>query len=151
MRNKIIIIISVITFLNSFSQEKDLGIGLMFGEPSGISAKYWLSETQAFDAGLGYAFFGNNSHFSLHVDYLYHRYDIIQTKEVVPVYYGFGVRLRTGDEDSFGVRGVGGIAFHVQEIPIDVFLEFVPVFQLLPETKLKFDASIGCRYYFSIN
>lgn len=151
MRSKLIVIFSIFVLSTTFSMDKGFGLGLMFGEPSGLSAKYWVSDTEAFDAGLGYAFFGDNSHFSLHVDYLNHRFDIIESRETLPIYYGFGVRLRTGDKDNFGVRGVAGIAYHLREVPIDIFFEIAPVFQLFPETKLKVDASLGGRYYFSIN
>jgi len=151
MRFKLTLVLSIVFFVTTFSMDKGFGLGLMFGEPSGLSAKYWLSESEAVDAGLGYAFFGDNSHFSLHADYLYHRFDIIESRETIPLYYGFGVRLRTGDKDNFGVRGVVGIAYHVSELPIDVFFEIAPVFQLFPETKLKVDASLGGRYYFNIN
>ena len=150
---KLIVSFILLLFIsaNVFAQEKDFGLGLMVGEPTGISAKYWLSQSEAVDAGLGYAFFGSNSHLSLHVDYLYHRFDIIEHYETFPVYYGFGLRLRAGDESNFGVRGVTGVAFHLRNAPVDVFFEIAPVFQLFPETKLKFDAALGARYYFNIN
>ena len=87
---------------------------------------------------------------SLHVDYLYHIDDLIQTSEKIPFYYGFGMRLRLNDkENGLGVRGVAGIIYNLHEYPVELFFEVVPVFQLFPETALKLDAAVGGRYYFN--
>ena len=40
-----------------------------------------------------------------------------------------------------------GISYMFEEIPVDLFLEYVPVFKLLPATGFNWDASAGIRYY----
>ncbi|MBU1097782.1 MAG: hypothetical protein CVV23_12800 [Ignavibacteriae bacterium HGW-Ignavibacteriae-2] len=153
MKHKLITLLGTIVILMSVNlnaQDKNFGLGVIFGEPTGFSGKYWLTDNNALDFGFGYSFLGENSHLSLHGDYLYHMDGIIQSQFRIPIYYGFGLRLRTaGDDDgSFGVRGVAGVAMFLNELPVDVFFEIVPVFQLLPETGLKFDVAVGGRYYF---
>lgn len=135
--------------VNTFSQENNFGVGLMLGEPSGINAKYWVSEENAFVGGIGWHFFGADDGFSIHADYLYHIDNSFHSNIRFPLYYGFGVRLRN-EKDKFGLgfRGVGGILFYPDRVPMDIFLEFVPVFRLLPETKLEIDIAVGARYYF---
>jgi hypothetical protein len=140
----------LISFSQLYSQTNKFGLGIILGEPTGISGKYWLEEKKAIDFALGYGLLGDKSRFSLHVDYLYHTDNDFIENLGMPVYYGFGVRLRThsSERGSLGVRGVMGVLQNLDKYPVEIFLEVVPVFQLLPETKLKLDAAIGGRYYF---
>ena len=48
------------------------GIGVMLGEPTGISLKIWNNERTAIDAGLAWSFSGRNA-VHLHADYLLHK------------------------------------------------------------------------------
>jgi hypothetical protein len=57
--------------ITSFSQSRGFGLGIILGEPTGISAKYWTGSTTALDFGLGYSF-EKNSRMHLHADYLFH-------------------------------------------------------------------------------
>lgn len=146
----IIFIFLLLTNDNSYCQDKNLGIGIIFGEPTGISGKYWTSPTNAWDFALGYSFVNDKNMFSFHIDYLYHIKDLIKAKYRVPFYYGFGGRFRfhNNESSSIGARGVAGLVMLLDEIPVDIFVEFVPVFTLFPKTSLNFDAAIGTRYYF---
>lgn len=145
------IIVLVIMFINikTFAQDKGVGIGAMIGEPTGLSAKYWLNDINALDFGLAYSFVRNNSAVSLHADYIYHAFDVIKSNYRIPLYYGFGARLRfvNGADNSLGARGVIGLAWLNDQAPLDVFFEVAPVFNLFPSTSLNLDAAIGARYY----
>lgn len=142
------------------AQDSGFGLGIMLGEPTGLSAKYWTSQNNAFDFGLGVGLGGdrikyeghydNSSRIHFHMDYLWHSFGAISSTERFPLYYGIGGRYNSGGgyESSLGVRGVLGIAWLPQSTPIDVFLEVVPVFPITPLTGLGIDAAIGIRYYF---
>ena len=142
------------------AQEHGFGMGLILGEPTGLSAKLWTSKINAFDFGLGVSVGGdrikykgnynNGSRIHFHMDYLWHSFDVISATERFPLYYGFGGRFNTsgGYDASLGIRGVIGIAWLARSAPIDVFLELVPVFQVTPLTGLGIDAGLGIRYYF---
>ncbi|MDZ7766234.1 MAG: hypothetical protein U5K00_17735 [Melioribacteraceae bacterium] len=148
---KLFIILSLFLFAapSLYSQHSNTGIGIMIGEPTGISAKHWLTDNTAFAGGLGWHFIGKNSGFNLHLDYLYHIDNRLNTNFTFPLYYGFGARIRqAGDRFGLGFRGVGGILFFVEPEPIDIFFEIAPVFRLLPNTDLDFDIALGARYYF---
>ncbi len=134
------------------AQESGCGVGLIVGEPTGISGKYWLDETRAIDAGLAVGLFGVGTEFSLHTDYLYHINNLIKWKYKLPFYYGFGVRMRFASNSpiKFGVRGVAGVMMYFKKLPIDVFFEVAPSFRLLPTTGLDLDIAIGGRYYLKI-
>lgn len=141
---------SIMLISNINAQDKGFGLGLMVGEPTGISAKYWLDGDNALDFGLAYSFVQKLSAVSLHADYLYHAFDIIKSDYRLPVYYGFGARLRFVDnsDNALGARGVVGVAWLSDNLPIDVFFELVPVFNLIPATSLNLDIALGARYYF---
>ena len=134
----------------SYSQEKGFGLGIIVGEPTGLSGKYWLDSVNAVDFAIGYSLVKDQRGFSLHADYLYNLGEIIPNFEKFPLYYGFGVRLRTKEhsEGSFGARGVLGILWFNEKNRFDIFFEIAPVFNLLPSTSLSLDAGIGARYYF---
>ena len=142
------------------AQDHGFGMGLILGEPTGLSAKLWTSKENAFDFGLGVSIGGDRishkgnyngrSRIHFHMDYLWHSFNAINSTEKFPLYYGIGGRFNTGGnyEGSFGVRGVFGIAWFPRSTPIDVFLELVPVFQVTPLTGLGIDAGLGIRYFF---
>ena len=135
----------------TIAQDRGLGLGIILGEPTGISGKYWLNESNAVDFGIAYSFVGSSSSASLHADYLYHLFNAIESDYILPVYYGFGGRLRTNEDSEVGLgaRGVIGVALFSERYPLDFFFEIAPVFQLIPETELNFDVGIGARYFFN--
>lgn len=145
----------------SMAQERGFGLGVIIGEPTGISAKFWTSPGNAFDFGLGWSFGGDRIgkykgyydggrrvHF--HMDYLWHAFEAIHSSERFPLYYGFGGRMNSGAgyDASVAVRGVFGIAWLPHNTPIDVFVELVPSLQLTSSTGFGMDAGIGARYFF---
>lgn len=146
----VIILISLSSFKTLLGQDKGLGVGAMIGEPTGLSAKYWLNKNNALDFGLAYSFIRKNSALSIHADYIYHDFDMIKSDYRIPVYYGFGARLRfvNGDDNGLGARGIIGIAWLADKAPVDIFFEVVPVFNLFPSTALNLDIALGARYYF---
>ena len=107
----------------SVAQERKFGLGLIIGEPTGISAKLWTSNENAFDFGLGWSVGGNRigkydgsynggSRVHFHMDYLWHSFEAVHSTERFPLYYGIGGRINTGAgyNSSVAVRGVLGIA-----------------------------------------
>jgi hypothetical protein len=151
----------------SFAQDGDFGtrhnfgLGVMIGEPTGISAKLWTSNGNAFDFGLGWSMSGNQfgsnngyynggSRIHFHMDYLWHSFDTIHSTERLPLYYGFGGRINSGagHASSLAIRGVLGIAWLPRGFPIDVFLEVAPSLQLTSSTGFGVDGGIGARYFF---
>jgi|ERR1051326_2828663 hypothetical protein len=143
------------------AQERKFGLGVIIGEPTGLSAKLWTSESNAFDFGLGWSVGGDRignykgdydggSRVHFHMDYLWHSFDAINSTERFPLYYGIGGRINSGAgyDASLAVRGVIGIAWLPHETPIDLFLELVPSLQLTSSTGFAIDAGFGARYFF---
>jgi len=143
-----------------FAQDHGFGLGVILGEPTGLSAKLWTSNVNAFDFGLGFSVGGdrlsykgnynNSSRVHFHMDYLWHSFNAISSSERFPLYYGIGGRFNSGGgyDGSLGVRGVFGIAWLPHSTPIDVFFEVVPVLQLTSSVGFGIDAGLGIRYFF---
>lgn len=153
---------------SSSSMSGDLGLGLMLGQPNGITLKYWTSSTHALNFGLTYAF-GNSLGFI--GDYLWHFPHAFSSathgqvsNEFVP-YLGVGgvVSVSTvanpsnrssifgntaGSGFSLGVRVPLGIEFLPKSLPLGVFLELDPGLGLIPGAFGFLQADVGIRFYF---
>lgn len=130
------------------SQDKGFGLGIILGEPTGISLKKWLDGNSALDSAVAWSLVRPSS-FHLHADYLYHKFNIFNVKKgKLPLYFGIGIRIRVGGEDRLGIRVPVGICYIFEQAPLDIFLELGPVLDLAPATKLRVTSSIGIRYFF---
>jgi hypothetical protein len=132
----------------SQSQERKFGVGLMVGEPTGVSAKYWNSAATAFDFGLGFGLAAGEHDFHFHVDHVWHSFNAIRSTERFPLYYGVGGSVGGGHGSTLAARGVIGLAWIARNTPIDVFIEFVPSLQLAPSAKFIMQGGAGIRYFF---
>lgn len=162
---KSIIICLCLLFLTSAvtttAQKRPFGLGVIIGEPSGLSAKLWLSSATAFDFGLGWSIGGDrlrnnyddyngDSRVHVHMDYLWHWFNAIHSSERFPLYTGIGGRINTGAgyKSSAAARGVFGILWLPHQSPFDIFLEIVPSLEVVPSTGFGIDAGLGARYFF---
>ena len=108
MFKNIILILFLIILLTGISnaQQSGFGLGLIVGEPTGISGKYWMSPWSAIDGAFAWSV-DKNGGVQLHSDYLWHNYEIISViKGKLPIYYGLGAKLVLASDNIFGVRGV---------------------------------------------
>ncbi|HCV42003.1 MAG TPA: hypothetical protein DGH68_00855, partial [Bacteroidetes bacterium] len=132
----------------AWAQESGYGVGVLLGEPTGLSGKAWVSGQNAIDGGLAYSFRSKGC-FHIHGDYLWHFPDVIQSAERFPLYAGIGGRIATGKGGAiFGVRIPLGVAFWVRSAPIELFLEVAPILDLAPATEFSANAGLGARFYF---
>jgi len=147
-----------INTVNAQQSENKVGLGLMVGEPTGISFKAWTSDDTAIDAGLAWSV-GRYDAVNIHADYLWHDFSVFGDeieRGQLPVYYGIGGRIvfaddypDPGDENVvLGARVPVGINYLLEENPIGFFLEVAPIVNIIPETDFDVDAALGVRYYF---
>ncbi len=136
------------------AQNRGFGLGLIVGEPTGLSAKVWQSQHTAFDFAAAWSF-ADNSAFHLHGDFLVHKFNLIRVeKGQLPFYYGIGLRVKLAsqenkDETSLGLRIPLGLDYlFAPDTPLDIFLEIVPILDLAPSTDVTLNASLGIRYWF---
>jgi hypothetical protein len=145
---KYILLFFITSSLSLAGTPGNFGLGIILGEPTGLNAKIWQSDYIAYDAALAWSF-GKEGNVHIHIDYLLHNYEIIRTSNsYTPIYYGIGGRIKSKDETFIGIRFPVGVNFRSRRIPIDIFIEIVPAFNVIPETEFDLEGGIGARYYF---
>jgi hypothetical protein len=139
--------------------KQGFGLGVMLGEPTGLSLKLGLSDTQALAVGLAWSMTENSS-FQFQLDYLLHNFELFDapgTENQLALYYGIGGRVRqksnngnskNSGDSQVGVRLPVGITYVFRDAPVDVFGELVPILDVLPTTSFGWGAAIGTRFYF---
>jgi hypothetical protein len=144
-----LIFISIILFqLSMNAQDKNFGLGIILGEPTGVSAKLWTSGDNAFDFGAAWSFKGDG-HLLLQADYVWHIFRLIPVSSgKLPFYVGVGGRVVLADDPLIGVRVPLGLDYMFSNAPVDIFVELVPILDLAPETDFDFGGGIGARYWF---
>lgn len=126
------------------------GLGMMIGEPTGISFKHWVSRKNAFDAGFAWSFAGRGEELHIHADYLWH----MPLKSADPAirrtnfYIGVGGRVRFENDSRVGARVPLGLVHFIKDTPLDVFIEVAPIMDLAPETEVSANGGLGLRYFF---
>jgi hypothetical protein len=126
-----------------------LGVGVILGEPTGLSFKQWVGGRAALDAAAAWSF-GEESAFHVHLDYLVHtggrsEPDIGRAR----FYFGIGGRLKAEEEEGrIGARIPLGIAYTFDDTPVEVFFEIAPILDLAPQTEMRVNGGVGVRYFF---
>jgi len=145
----------------SFEANKTFGLGLELGEPTGLTGKYFLSADRALDFGIGDAFaYGNRDGFHVYGDYLFHPVSLASTEDFeLPFFVGLGGRIwdfnNNGDDAvAFGFRVPVGISFDFNNIPLDAFIQIVPILDIYSGYRAHsiypdLNFSIGARYWFN--
>jgi len=126
------------------------GLGIILGEPTGISGKFHISTRNAIDGAVAWSLQEDND-LHLHGDYLYHNYSWISVETgELPVYFGIGgrIKIRENHDDEVGIRFPIGLDYIFEEAPFDAFVEVVPVMNLAPDTEFDLNAAIGGRFFF---
>lgn len=153
-----IILISILIILLGFgvtsAQTRGVGIGIILGEPTGLSMKFWTSSNTAIDIAAAWSFI-NGRALHVHADYLYHNFKLVELDyDTLPFYFGIGGRIKFAEHDTvnhnyrIGVRIPVGLEFLPSKMPFDFFMEIAPLLDLIPNTDLNFNGGIGFRYFF---
>ncbi len=129
---------------------RKVGIGVIAGEPTGITGKYMIDNNSAVDAGVGWKTSGDDG-FHIYGDYLYHFYNLFEVGVgKLPMYVGGGARLiyRENKDNKFGIRIPVGFEYLFDNMPLAAFLELVPVMNLTPDTDFDLEGGVGMRFLF---
>ncbi len=145
---KILIAILLLMTVTAFA-EGQFGVGAIIGNPTGLSGKYFLSETTAIDGAAAFSV-GGKSKFSIHSDYLFHNPGALVFQDTHPldVYYGIGGRMKFSDDIELGVRLPVGLAHMLENNQADVFAEIAPIVDFVGRVGLELSLGFGARYYF---
>lgn len=159
MRKLLSLIFAIFFISSSLVQAagEDFGLGISIGAPTGLSAKVWTNQNEAFGGGLS---FSSGSYFLIYADYLFHDRNLFPRRnqfltQLVPYLGVGGVFSSDSDKDKkasertrFGVRIPIGVEWRSSRYPIGVYLEVAPGIDIIPSTDLIFMGVLGIRYYF---
>ncbi len=135
----------VVTALKA--QEGRLGLGVMVGEPTGISAKLMAGRDNAFSGGAAWSIASDVFYFQ--VDYLRYFYDVFPVPEgTLPLYAGVGGGATLKDDPVLGPRIPLGLAYFFEETPVEVFAEVAPRVIVVPDTDFDVQGVVGVRFLF---
>lgn len=144
-------VLCVIVYSPVSAQTSGTGIGIIAGEPTGFSVKFWLGAATAVDGAVAWSFSGDGA-LHVHADYLFHKFDLFSEESSrIVLYYGAGGRVKFGEgerKDIIGVRVPVGLLYPFEGAPIDIFLEVVPMIDVVPDTDFDLGGAVGARYFF---
>lgn len=161
MKKTVMLLVFILLTATAQAGQDGIGVGVILGEPTGVSVKNWLDTRTAVDAAAAWSFSGQDS-FQLHADYLIHPIDLPKIPEIkgqTTFYYGVGGRLKLqenddhnsdNNDDRLGLRLPIGLSLLLSAVPVEFFVELVPILDLVPDTEFELNAAIGARYYFKI-
>ncbi|GAB4303675.1 MAG: hypothetical protein Kow0090_19260 [Myxococcota bacterium] len=139
-----------------FDGKGPFGLGIILGEPSGITGKLWLTEGNALQMTASWSL--NHDSFIVIGDYTYSFWYIIRSADAVafPLYVGFGGALGIGGKEhpwdksdpKLALRIPLGLAVAFRRAPVEIFLEVAPAILVIPEVEGDVMGGIGARFYF---
>ena len=154
----LLLITCLITIGSSHSHAQgSFGVGLILGEPTGISWKYKLNRRNAFDGAIGISPFDR---MRLQVDYLWMSRPFNDQSFIFS--YGVGMAVGFGERYVTGRRGVFGsfasdagfaarvplsLTYDIPRSPVELGFEIAPLIIFGPNSGFGMDGGILIRFY----
>lgn len=134
------------------NQPGHFGLGLIVGEPTGLSGKYVITDLIAVQGALGFSLFEKG--FWLGADVLFQFRNVFTKDGKWPLYIGGGLviqdRYRNKNiyrETSLGLRAVVGVEFLAAD-QVSIFGEISVQPFIIPGIDFGLGLGIGARYWF---
>lgn len=150
MKKIFLVVVFVILVFSGMASAQDhgFGLGIIVGEPTGVSLKTWTGSRTALDFAVAWSF-GRHDALHLHADYLFHNFNLFKVeKGDLVLYYGVGGRVKAVEKTRVGVRIPIGISYLFGKDPLEIFFELGPILDLAPATDFTMTGGIGIRYFF---
>lgn len=147
---------------SNYSANGTFGLGLELGSPFGLNGKYFLTDSTALNFGIGADGYyrGDRDGLHLYLDHLWHPFNIANPPAFqLPLYIGVGGRVWDFDDDrndddglAFGLRVPVGVAFDLNAVPLDFFVQLTFVLDFYSGYRDDLNAgiigSVGFRFWF---
>ena len=143
----------------TFAQGTRPMLGIIIGDPTGLSFRQSLNKEHSWDAALAYSLFWGGFHF--HANYLWDKAKVFSIeKQPIEFYYGVGGRVKswtyrneskivkTQRSLAIGPRFPFGLATNIETPRLQLFVEIAPVVDVLPEVDVDVNFGLGLRYRF---
>jgi hypothetical protein len=157
-------LLTILAFISTSAfATPNLGVGVLLGDPSALSGKYFMGPNSAIDGGIS---FGHHE-LVVFADVLKHFPGKLGNQNAfvssLNPYVGVGPLLAFSDGDNdhnhhvipnddddyaIGGRIPIGVEWVDKEIPVGVSLEIAPGAVILPDTNAFIQGGVAVRYYF---
>ena len=147
---KLICLLSLVLATNVWALGGKNGIGIVFGDPSGLTFQHKIDAKQFTDFYFAYTW---DEEWVFIGDYKYRLHGVLDQQVPVTPYIGLGAFLKIEDHKhdddlALGVRIPLGIEWSAPEVPVTLFAELVPALRIIKSTDGDFQAGIGGRFFF---
>jgi hypothetical protein len=164
MNKNLLIIFTVLALCTNFSnayaqqpQGKDFGFGIILGDPTGGTLKFFSNQNNAFVVDFGASYFGSPR---IGVDYLW-QFNAFNS-DIANLYAGAGGTIGFGRGNGFyykdkyireksnvglGARGVFGVNVIPRRMPLEFFFEVGVLMSVAPDFGSSADIGLGMRFY----
>lgn len=150
----------LICFSSSFAQSpggKNFGFGIIMGEPTGGTLKFFSNRNNAFVIDFGSSYFGSPR---IGMDYLW-QFSAFNSN-IANLYAGAGgvigfgkghgfyyedKYIRERNNAGFGARGVFGVNIIPRRTPLEIFFEVGVLVAVIPDFGSSADVGLGMRFY----
>jgi hypothetical protein len=129
---------------------RDIGVGIILGQPTGITGAVGLSDHTMIDAALGLGWVDDRN-FYLHVEFDYFLPTLIQGNSAdLSAYLGIGGFFVNHKDATLGARAPFGLAVDFANAPLQIFLEAALLLYVIgpPDVDLDVRGALGFRYWF---
>ena len=127
------------------------GLGLILGDPNGLSFKTGLDGGLQIDGALGFSIFDDPEFLQVHADFLWQNQLKSFDKAQMDWYFGVGPKLAAfldGGDIWLGARAPLGLDFLFTNVPLDLFVEIAAGLWIIQDVDFDLDAAVGLRYWF---
>lgn len=135
-------------------QGKRFGAGIVAGDPTGLSAKGYITQKFAIDGIVSWSFVDESLTLIGDLTYEFLDIPVNVTSFSLPFYAGAGIKVgfdQGGKNDGrtlVGIRVPVGVAMQFVKYPIEVFFEVAPGIEVAPASEFDITGGIGARWYF---
>jgi len=145
---RLVLLLAVLWSGSARAEAGSFGLGLIVGQPTGLTGAYELSDNTAIDAALGLALFDDRD-FYLHVEFLYFLPTLVSGGDFdLRAYLGIGGWVVTHNDPVLGARAPFGLSLDFANAPLQIFLEASVLLALVPDVGGDVRGALGFRYYF---
>ncbi len=122
---------------------REIGVGVVLGEPIGVTAKLWMDDRLAFDAGAGLSD-GNAGFWG---DALWHDWTLLPQPAAgrLGAYAGAGPHTPTGADARCGGGTMGGVSFRPNGHPRVLYAYAGPLFRMTQGGHVDAVGGVGIR------
>jgi len=145
---RLVLLLVVLWSVPARAEGGSFGLGLILGQPTGVTGAFELSDHTAIDAAVGFGWVRDRD-FYVHVEFDYFLPTLVKGGSAeLSAYLGIGGFFFAHSDPGFGARAPFGLSVDFTSVPLQIFGEASLLLLLTPASDLDVRGAIGFRYYF---